>query len=60
MPVGAYCAIEKDEIVLEALFGDEAGKKLLFMSMGGRMEEAEQIGYALANKMLKEFDKDER
>jgi hydroxymethylbilane synthase len=60
MPVGAYCTIGKDEIVLDALFGDEAGKKLLFMSLGGRMEEAEQIGYALANKMLKEFDKDER
>ncbi|MDF2613085.1 MAG: hydroxymethylbilane synthase [Clostridia bacterium] len=60
MPVGAYCLIDHDNIKLHALFGDEEGKKLLFMSEEGKMKDAEKIGRELANKMLKEFKGDER
>ncbi len=60
MPVGAYCSVHEETIMLHALYGDGEGKKLLFMSEEGTVSQAEEIGRTLANKMLKEFKGDER
>jgi hydroxymethylbilane synthase len=60
MPVGAYCTVDEETITLSALFGDEEGNKLVYMSERGMANEAEKIGCALANKMLKEFSDDKR
>ncbi len=60
MPVGAYCTLYEDHLTLHALFGDEEGKQLLFRSMEGPLEDAETIGFKLANSMLKELSDDKR
>ena len=60
MPVGAYCIPCGEQITLHALFGDEEGKQLIFMSMEGEASDAEKVGCELANKMLKEVSGDAR
>jgi len=60
MPVGAYCIIQEDNALLHVLFGDEEGKKLVYMSMEGKISETEKMGHDIANKMLKEFRDEKR
>ena len=60
MPVGAYCKVYKDHIVLRALFGDEAGTKLIVREERGGLKEADEVGRRLANSMLKELGDEKR
>ncbi|WP_070000893.1 hydroxymethylbilane synthase [Cellulosilyticum sp. I15G10I2] len=60
MPVGAYCTIHEEHIILRGLFGDEEGKRMLIKSIEGQLEDAEQIGCELANRMLKELKGEKR
>ncbi|MGO1371220.1 MAG: hydroxymethylbilane synthase [Senegalia sp. (in: firmicutes)] len=54
-PIGAYASIDGDQIRLDALFGDEDGKKLVRKSKKGRVDEAEKLGLELAQSVLKEL-----
>lgn len=55
MPVGAYCSIQDNSLVLHAVFGDQEGKKLITRQLSGTIEDAKEIGERLANLMLKEL-----
>lgn len=57
IPMGAYCQINKDKITLTGLYGDEEGNKLVISSLDGKVEDAEKIGFELADKILKEYNK---
>ncbi|WP_425446729.1 hydroxymethylbilane synthase [Dethiothermospora halolimnae] len=60
IPIGAYCIVEGDNITLEGLFGDEDGKCIVRDTIKGKIGEEKELGYKLADKILKEIDKDER
>lgn len=56
IPMGAYCEIKDDNIILTGLYGDEDGKKLVIKSLEGKVEDASNLGYELANIVLKEYN----
>ena len=56
IPMGAYCEIKDDNIILTGLYGDEDGEKLVIKSLEGKVEDASKLGYELANIVLNEYN----
>ena len=56
VPMGAYCEIKNDNMVLTGLYGDENGDKLVIKSLEGKIEDASKLGFELADKVLKEYN----
>lgn len=56
VPIGAICNINKDNIELTGLLGKEDGSKIIRKSLSGKIEDAEKIGYELAEIVLKEIN----
>lgn len=56
VPMGAYCEIKDDNIILTGLYGDEDGEKLVIKSLEGKIEDASKLGFELANIVLKEYN----
>ncbi len=56
IPMGAICNIEKDEIYLNVLYGTEEGEHLIIRSGKASVGEEEELGYKLANEVLKEME----
>lgn len=57
VPMGAYCEINDDRLILTGLYGDEEGKKLVVKSIEGRVKDSDKIGFDLAKEVLKEYNK---
>ena len=57
VPMGAYCEIDNEKLILTGLYGDEDGKKLVIKSIEGKVSDANKIGYDLAKEVLKEYNK---
>ncbi len=57
VPMGAYCEIHNEKLILTGLYGDEDGKKLVVKSIEGKVSDANKIGYDLAKEVLKEYNK---
>lgn len=57
VPMGAYCEINDDKLILTGLYGDEEGKKLVVKSIEGRVKDSDKIGFDLAKEVLKEYNK---
>ena len=55
VPMGAYCEIKDDNIILTGLYGDEDGEKLVIKSLEGKVKDASNLGFELANIVLKEY-----
>lgn len=56
VPMGAYCEIKNDNMVLTGLYGDENGDKLVIKSLEGKIEDASKLGFELADMVLKEYN----
>lgn len=56
LPIGAYCKIEKDQIILTGLFGSDDGSVVLRKTAFGKYEEAENVGSQLANTIKAEVE----
>ncbi|MFU0824643.1 hydroxymethylbilane synthase [Clostridium sp.] len=56
LPIGAICTINNDKIKLEGLLGKEDGSKLVQKAIEGNVEGAEDLGFKLAEMILKEID----
>lgn len=56
VPMGAYCEIKDDNIILTGLYGDEDGDRLVIKSLEGKIEDASKIGFELADIVLKEYN----
>lgn len=56
IPMGAYCEIKGENIILTGLYGDENGKKLVIKSLEGKIEDASSLGFKLADNVLKEYN----
>lgn len=56
VPMGAYCEIKDDNIILTGLYGDEDGDKLVIKSLEGKIEDASKLGFELAYMVLKEYN----
>lgn len=54
IPVGAYCEVTKEKIYLEGLLGTVDGEILIRKSLEGSIDSLEELGYELANDMVKE------
>lgn len=57
VPMGAYCEINDDKLILTGLYGDEEGKKLVVKSIEGSVKDSSKIGFDLAEEVLKEYNK---
>lgn len=57
VPMGAYCEIDNEKLILTGLYGDEDGKKLVVKSIEGKVSDANKIGYDLAKEVLNEYNK---
>lgn len=57
IPMGAYCDVEGEKIILTGLYGDSEGKKIIVQSKEGNLTDAQKIGYELAKSVLKEYKK---
>jgi len=57
VPMGAYCEINDDKLILTGLYGDEDGKKLVVKSIEGSVKDSAKIGFDLAEEVLKEYNK---
>lgn len=57
VPMGAYCEIHNEKLILTGLYGNEDGKKLVIKSIEGKVSDANKIGYDLAKEVLKEYNK---
>jgi len=60
IPIGAYCQLEEEKIILRGLYGNEEGTVLIKKTMEGTVKEPRALGLALANAVLKEYNEDER
>ncbi|WP_085828939.1 hydroxymethylbilane synthase [Clostridium massiliodielmoense] len=56
VPIGAICNINKDNVQLTGLLGKEDGSKIVKKSLIGDINDAENIGYNLAEIVLKEIN----
>lgn len=56
VPMGAYCDIKDDSIILTGLYGDEDGNKLIIKSLEGKVKDASKLGFELANMVLKDYN----
>lgn len=57
VPMGAYCEINDDKLILTGIYGDEEGKKLVVKSIEGSVKDSAKIGFDLAEEVLKEYNK---
>lgn len=55
VPVGAYCKVEEDKIILEGLLGSADGEVLIRKSSTVNIDEYKEIGYKLAETIMKEM-----
>ena len=60
IPVGAYCKIYGEDIVLTGLYGDEEGNNIITKTINGKSVNARKLGIELAELILKEFKSYER
>ncbi|MCG4723101.1 hypothetical protein L0M81_14290, partial [Alistipes putredinis] len=60
IPVGAYCKVDGDDIVLTGLYGDEEGNKIITKTINGKVSQAREVGIELAKLISKEFKSYER
>ncbi|MSS42814.1 hydroxymethylbilane synthase [Anaerosalibacter bizertensis] len=56
VPIGAYCEIYDEKVVLEGFLGTEDGSVLINKRMEGSKDSLEKLGYDLANTMIRERD----
>lgn len=56
VPMGAYCDIKDDSIILTGLYGDEDGNKLIIKSLEGKVKDASKLGFELADMVLKDYN----
>lgn len=56
IPIGAYCQVLEDGIVLEGLLGTDDGRVIARDKIEGNKEMAEELGYSLATHLVKEID----
>lgn len=56
LPIGALCTINGDKVKVDGLLGKEDGSKLARKVLEGNINEAEDIGFQLAEMVLKEID----
>lgn len=56
IPIGAYCNVDGENIVLTGLYGDEYGKKLITRTIEGKAYQARELGLELAGLILKEYE----
>jgi len=56
IPIGAYCYINNEELTLIGLYGDEEGKVLIKKQIKGKVGSEKELGYELADIILKEFE----
>ncbi len=56
VPVGAYCQIYDEKLILEGFLGTENGEKLIYKTLEGNRDSLEELGYDLAKIMIKERD----
>ena len=56
LPIGAYCNVDGENIVLTGLYGDEYGKKLITRTIEGKAYQARELGLELAGLILKEYE----
>lgn len=56
VPMGAYCEMKDENIILTGLYGDENGEKLVIKSLQGKVEDASKLGFELADMVLKEYN----
>lgn len=56
IPVGAYCKIEGENIILTGLYGDEEGSILIKKNLMGPKTEAQAIGKKLAQEVREAFE----
>ena len=59
IPIGAYCSIRGEEIVMTGIYGDGEGQNILKAEVSGSRDDAEKIGKALADKLLEEMKRNE-
>ena len=57
IPMGAYCDVDGEKIILTGLYGDSGGKNIIVQSKEGNLTDAQKIGYELAKSVLKEYEK---
>lgn len=57
IPMGAYCDVDGEKIILTGLYGDSEGKNIIVQSKEGNLTDAQKIGYELAKSVLKEYEK---
>ncbi len=56
IPIGAYCDIDNQDLTLTGLYGDEEGKVLIKKQLKGKVGSEKELGYELADIILKEFE----
>ena len=56
LPIGAYCNVDGENIVLTGLYGDEYGKKLITRTIEGKAYQARELGLEFAGLILKEYE----
>lgn len=56
VPIGAYCEIYDEKVVLEGFLGTEDGSVLINKRMEGSKDSLEKLGYDLANTIIRERD----
>lgn len=56
IPIGAYCDVTFNQIILEGILGDEEGNLLIRKKIIGNLGEEEKLGQLLARRILKEIE----
>ncbi|TCT14250.1 hydroxymethylbilane synthase [Natranaerovirga pectinivora] len=54
VPIGAYCEIEDEDLIVRGIYGDEDGKKISKKVVKGSLEDKAFIGSSLAKALLEE------
>ena len=52
VPIGAYAEVDGDELHLRGLVGSLDGSEIIRANVSGKVSEAEQLGYSLAEDLL--------
>jgi hydroxymethylbilane synthase len=58
VPIAAHARIEKDTLVMDGLVGSVTGDRIIRGHIDGKPEDAEKLGYSLANDVLARGAKD--
>ncbi|MBS4538580.1 hydroxymethylbilane synthase [Clostridium sp. D2Q-11] len=59
IPVGALCTVIDDKIILDCIFGDEEGNKLVRKTKEGKIGEEQALGIELAQAVIEELTDNE-